>query len=321
VLVASAVVTLFPLGTSGGAPNTAANANFVQQEVQNIWHMPVWNIQLADHGVLEGIEDAQFANELARIATVGYKGFLKHVLPAELANDTDFAERYYADDTSRLNRAFLRWQKRVYAKTFRKPYNELNWDGSPMPFLPGVKYEWNSFYKSKIYADFIKHVKSLTRSYLSAATGAKDKGQEEDFMVMAWAEVYKTGAYQRPHTHTGAVCAGHFVVRYPESEGGKTQRLMFQDPRGINPPFGNSHWHDTVEGELVMWPSWAPHMLTPGNFSTIYISFLVWPEDGASDLDWEDDPLGDATETKASKVTKDAPGSARKGRAAQKEEL
>merc|ERR1739848_246143 len=106
----------------------------------------------------------------------------------------------------------------------------------------------------------------------------------------------------RARVKTGAPCAGHFVARF--SKGNFSQHLVFEDSRGFVAPFGRKHYHQPVQGELMLWPSWAPHAMTPNpaHGTNIYLSVLIYPPGGSRDFDWEDDTLGDVVEHRSSRI-------------------
>ena len=75
----------------------------------------------------------------------------------------------------------------------------------------------------------------------------------------------------------------------------KSIKVHIEDPRGINPPYGKTHVVTPQQGELVMFPSWISHVITPNtaaNSTVVVFAFCVYPVEGPTDLDWEDDPTG-----------------------------
>merc|ERR1712107_824664 len=96
--------------------------------------------------------------------------------------------------------------------------------------------------------------------------------------------------------------------------------MGFEDLRGVNPPFGRTHHHQPQRGELLLFPAWASHFLTPhsGNTSNVFFNFLLWPPGGTSDFDWEDDILGDYTYSKTSRIRAQSPVPKPEGAAASK---
>jgi hypothetical protein len=63
-----------------------------------------------------------------------------------------------------------------------------------------------------------------------------------------------------------------FYARVPQGSGS----LVFADPRGILPPFGNVVEHLPQEGELIVFPGWLGHQVQPSHFespSHVRVSF------------------------------------------------
>jgi len=200
------------------------------------------------------------------------------------------------------NHGFLRWQKRVYSEKSRYPVEELNWDGKPVPRFKQIDYDWNELYNSIELAVLLKRVEGMANHFMAQLTGQE---RPHRFRVFPWVEVFRPGDFQWPHVHTGAALCGAFFARYDNSsEGHNRQALVFEDVRGMNPPYGKDHHHMPEQDELVFFPSWAPHKFTPnnGNSTNVVFRFLLWPPGGAQDFDWEDDLLGDYTFRKKSKI-------------------
>jgi len=259
----------------------------MQQDVYYIWPMTVWNLPLQD----VSREDRK---QLAEIALDGYNSYLKDVLPAEKKKSPAWAKQFEHIHEDQLNQGFLRWQKKVFSKRMHIPVEDLNWDGKPVPSVPGVSYKWDAFYKSKQYKTLRKTLMKLGNHYIgSFQENHPGMGR---LQILMWAEVFGPMEYQLPHSHTGALLAGAFCVKHKRNPE-EAQKLIFKDPRGSNPPFGRTHEYPVTHGEVLFWPSWAPHYVSanPLNTSTVWWHFLMWPEGGARDLDWEDDPTGDFT--------------------------
>ncbi|CAK0812606.1 unnamed protein product [Prorocentrum cordatum] len=125
------------------------------------------------------------------------------------------------------------------------------------------------------------------------------------FRTMPWVEVFRPGDFQWPHVRTGASVHGVFFARHAEN----SSELIFDDVRGDSPPFGYRYAHTPQQGELVLFPAWAPHKVTPNQGSTnnVYYRFLLWPPRGATDFDWEDDPTGDYVYKKTTNVRRSLP--------------
>lgn len=303
---------LWPACRGDAPPNDS-----VDQEVAYIWPMMLWSIP---------IMDASGDKPHARLATVGEVGFdlyLREVLPKELELDPAYKRQFDEADGSRVNLAFLRWQKRVFSLRDRVPVEEINWDGKPVPRYPGISYEWPDLYNSPDLQPLVNRISTMCNAYFDRLERNRER---RHFRTFIWAEVYRPNDFQQTHVHTGALAAGMFVARYA-GDAGREQQLAFEDPRGPSSPFGRKHHAQLAEGELLIWPGWAPHHLTPnkGNGTNVYFSFLVWPPQGAPDFDWEDDVTGDFVHRKLTKVRRQPPvaqtGGARRGAARGVDEL
>jgi len=243
----------------------------------------------------------------ARLAALGESEFERYrtsVMPRELKMDPKFREELGGpeDDGSHINLAFLRWQKRVFAQKWRLPVEELNWDGRPVPMFKGISYQWKELYDSLELQVLTKRVEAMATQFLQNIQG--DRALTK-FRTMPWVEVFRPGDFQWPHVRTGAAVYGVFFARHAEN----SSELVFDDVRGDSPPFGHQHTHHPEQGELVLFPSWASHKLTPNQGSTnnVYYRFLLWPPRGAPDFDWEDDPTGDYVFKKMTNVRRTLP--------------
>jgi len=289
----------------------AQQAGSVEQTVNYIWPSILWNMPLFGPSDPGGDDvEAKEAELCARLSDLGEKGYRKYttmVLPKELQVDSAFAEEFRAADASKTNIGFLRWQKRVFAELSRVRVDELDWDGKPVPSLPGIPYKWKALHKSPEIGALVARLRTIGSAYLTSLRGDSENHQ---FRTFPWVEVYDPGDAQTTHVHTGAAIAGMFFARYAEGSHG-SQKLVFEDTRGMIAPFGRTHEHQPVQGEVVLWPAWLPHYVSPnpGNSTNVFFSFLMWPPGGAPDFDWEDDVTGDWVYTKKSQIKVKAKGS------------
>jgi len=96
-----------------------------------------------------------------------------------------------------------------------------------------------------------------------------------------WANINYPGGYNRPHIHPNSLFSGVYYVKTPPNCG----KIVFNDPRpGIQtnmptrvkgqPP--NHLWRevhlDTIEGRIIMFPSWLWHCVEPNESNDIRIS-------------------------------------------------
>lgn len=318
VVAAAAVLCLGPDTQVPGVLGDPANE--IGQDVSYIWPLALWTVPLAE--MVDGGEKAKdkfpdgFAQSLAVIGEKGYRRYARKVLPMELKADPKFKAEFESRDGSRVNWAFLRWQKRVFSQQARIPVEEIGWDGKPVPRYKGIPYQWKELYESAEYKTLKKRVARLTSSYLNSLSGNQ---HNENWRVFIWVDAYGPGESEWPHVLTGAAAAGKFFARYAApakitSEAGEgdefeittvgAQQLVIEDPRGHSAPYGRKHKVTPEVGDLMLWPAWTSHYMSPngGNATNIYFNFLCWPEGGPHDFDWEDDVTGDYTFKKKSTI-------------------
>ena len=65
-----------------------------------------------------------------------------------------------------------------------------------------------------------------------------------------------------PHTHARAAVSGVYYARARGLRAGEGD-LVLEDPRGALPPFGGRYRHVVREGDLVLFPGWLVHHVTP----------------------------------------------------------
>mmetsp|Transcript_29783 Transcript_29783/g.61432 ORF Transcript_29783/g.61432 Transcript_29783/m.61432 type:complete len:332 (-) Transcript_29783:210-1205(-) len=277
-------VLTFPLAT-GGKPEEG-----LIDRVELVWPMVLMHLPLpVDKGETQKDVDA-LLHELADIGEKGFRRYLEKVLPHELAVDEAFAKEFHVADESRWNDGFFRWQKRVYSRLSKFRIEEILWDGKPVPALPGVSYRWDELHKFQGMKRVMTKIFGQVAAYKQASDATLEASDSRKGRFIPWVEVYRPREFHHPHTHTGSPIVGTLVLRC----GKQKQRLVFEDPRGINPPFGRKHNVDVEEGDLLLFPSWASHFVDPnrGNETHVFLSFAIQGHGGPQDFDWEDDGTG-----------------------------
>lgn len=78
--------------------------------------------------------------------------------------------------------------------------------------------------------------------------------------LFCWATVARDGSFHMSHTHPDHMLSGVYYSRVPESGAGS---LVFDDPRGPRWPFDGRYIHVPAPGQLIMFPSWLVHQVTP----------------------------------------------------------
>ena len=109
-------------------------------------------------------------------------------------------------------------------------------------------------------------IDKLVRSYLQAAGGSSVKDTSdgtpddtEPLNIFMWASVHDSCMSHLAHTHPNTTVSGVYYVSVPPGSGD----LIFEDPRGALPPFGNRHIVKPRAGQVVLFPSWLVHAVAP----------------------------------------------------------
>lgn len=128
---------------------------------------------------------------------------------------------------------------------------------------------------------------SEAKSYVAGTVGpesAAEYWKDHRPMLVWWASVHEACSSHPTHTHEGASISGTFYVDVPSTAG----RIYFEDPRGSLPPFSRNRIdHQPSVGELLLFPPWLSHGVSPGSVSLqgsqsrIALSFNVVETSGA----------------------------------------
>lgn len=263
--------------------------------IEYVWPLVVLRTALEPAGGEDPQQVEDWRSQMADIAERGFHRYLKEVLPVELKVDEPFAAEFQVADESRWNLGFLRWQKRVYSKATKISIQEILWDGKPVPSLKGVSYHWEELLSQKTMATIVKRISPILGTYKKVSDANLDLGRNRRIRFIPWVEAYRPGEFQHPHTHTGSPMVGIIALRC----GSESQRIAIEDPRGINPPFGRKYFYAFKQGDVIVFPSWASHMMEPNrhNGTNIFLSFAVQGEEGVKEFDWEDDGIGALVKT------------------------
>lgn len=232
------------------------------------------------------LEVPEFGENLTKIGLKTFRYYIDSVLPKELAEDEAFAAWFNVTDHSRLNLGFQRWQMNIFSRTSGMDLAHLGIHVPRSPLLPSVSYEWPELFDSPEHKKLLKHVFQHSALYL-ARTGYPKEKIPKQFRIASWAEVFGKGEAMAPRSHlSGAYLMGRYWVQAKK----KSLKLNFEDPRGINPPYGKTYSKHVYTGELVLHPTWVSHFITPNmedDVAVCYV-FLVYPA-GADALAGEDD--------------------------------
>lgn len=230
------------------------------------------------------MESNEVGEELANIGFRGFQEYVNSTILQELKVDAELADWYRRTDHSRVNTAFKRWQKRVYADLDDFPVENLTSRGQWAPRLEGLEYTWPDLYNSSAFSILRRRLSELSRQYLRR-TGYTDLPKK--FRIFVWVEVFQKGDALAPSANTdGAFLMGRYYAMAPP----RAVKQNFEDPRGINPPFGKTHSMPAVQGYVILFPAWASHLITPSMVDqpVVCYSFLVYPPTGNT-LNWQED--------------------------------
>lgn len=233
------------------------------------------------------LETPAFGRELAAIGLEGFKKYRDSILPKELEIDKAFAKEFAASDHSRMNLAFLRWQKRVFADRNGIDPSQLTGRGDVVPRLEGIDYSWPELYDHPIYKRMLSRFHQVTQLYLKR-TGYDAESLPKRLRIFPWVEIFHFGDDMRPSARTdGGYAMGRYFAQAVEG----SVKFNFEDPRGINPPFGKTHSHAVFQGNLIMYPTWLSHFVTPNTHNTTQVcfAFIAYHQNGNQELDWEED--------------------------------
>jgi len=270
-----------------------------------LWPIHISKVPLSQPGV-KSLESVEFGKELAELALQGFDTYVNKTLPRELDLDKRFADEFHNSDHSRVNLAFRRWQKRVFGDMNEdifsdgQPGEDILDIGPQADFLAGtvaqsprlneIEYTWPELYKNATFKKLRSRINELAKLYLKRSNMPPENIPKK-FRVFIWAEVFRKGDSLSPRAHTDG---GLLMGRYWPQMKKNALKFNFEDPRGINPPFGKTHSHATEEAVLSMFPTWASHFITPNmkKGTVVCLCFIVYdPADGGL-LDFEDDSTG-----------------------------
>ena len=112
-----------------------------------------------------------------------------------------------------------------------------------------------------------------------------NKGEQKLFI---WASVHEGCSLHTAHVHPETAISGTFYVTTPPGSG----TISFDDPRGMRPPFHSNRLVHTPEaGEMILFPPWLVHTVSPSceaESPRIALSFNLVGDDGRDKTrDWE----------------------------------
>ncbi len=120
------------------------------------------------------------------------------------------------------------------------------------------------------------------------ATQSTSRGQDYSgsIRISCWANVNHSGDFKAVHRHPNSAWSGVYYVdaQQPEDTSNRSGHIHFQDPRcgaGMCPDafdlFGQQRELQPSTGQMLLFPSWLPHGLSPyhGKGERISIAFNI----------------------------------------------
>mmetsp|Transcript_14064 Transcript_14064/g.34151 ORF Transcript_14064/g.34151 Transcript_14064/m.34151 type:complete len:330 (+) Transcript_14064:26-1015(+) len=275
----------------------AASGVPIESTVQYIHPIVTQKFNLASRDG-RGLEPAFLARKLSDVAMIQYEEYLKTTLPVELENDPKFKAWYDKEDAGRDNHGFTLWQKRAFALKNSLRVNELDMGmGGPFPgYHKEVSYNFDALYNLPEYKTLVSRIEKFARQYARHVYPQR-ADKPTDFRTFVWAEIFRQNDAKRPHVHAGAVVAGTFLAA--QGTNAKST-LYFDDVRGLNAPFGRTHEAALKEGDIILYPAWVPHFVSPNLDPTyrVEFSFVVYIYGGVGEFDPEDDSTAEFVQNK-----------------------
>ena len=132
----------------------------------------------------------------------------------------------------------------------------------------GERVGWQS---GNDFFHWTEETRALGKLAADAVMGAHETGLAE-ISLFGWANLFTRGVYFNPHIHADAAWSGVYYVDAGESGGDAGGELMLGDPRaGAGMVIGQANRFDSASsvqitprtGELLIFPSWLLHWVTP----------------------------------------------------------
>jgi uncharacterized protein (TIGR02466 family) len=138
-----------------------------------------------------------------------------------------------------------------------------------VPTVPrGERVGWQS---GNDFFAWTVETRALGKLVADAVMAAHDAALDE-ISLFGWANLFTRGVYFNPHTHADAAWSGVYYVDAGDSGDDAGGLLMLGDPRaGAGMVMGASNRFDSASavarrprtGELLIFPSWLLHWVTP----------------------------------------------------------
>merc|ERR1712216_104847 len=269
----AAVQSASTVGAEVGARDAQADAPATTPQGQTafLWPTPLQLIPLATDP--ENGPSALVSFELcSQLRTAALKGLSEF----QAATAADFPDS--PTGRTQLHRAYAHWQRDRSAAV-----RTHDAKGAEDTAAVRVLEHWGTHLGAK---------------HLSSVCGLELEGEPSEALhIVVWPELLGQYEMLLPQSDPGALVAGALWVH----RGAESRRWVFQDPRGINAPFGRRYEVDAAEGTLVLFPPWLSVYVEPGGPlppdrspppDAVLWRFLLWPPVPRDEWSWVDDPSG-----------------------------
>jgi len=258
-----------------------------------------------------GWEPPSLHKTIAQETLSGWDWFRNKIVP-NLPKDHELQKLLQQSEA--LSNAFFRWQQLLFEHA-GDVAAALAGPGTAAPAPSIAKSTTNSSWPGMCalpeYSRLRKIVERLTTRYLARSGLQSAAVYSLNYTVFNWATVHEAGMQYGPRTSLGDFNVGLFFAQVSSAPG----KLRISDPRGHSDPFGRSFDHVPRAGELLLFPSWVSHAVTPQllretsiaskeeRLARVVISFNIGPDSGPmpSHL-WANDPTGDVRFSRRSSI-------------------
>jgi hypothetical protein len=166
------------------------------------------------------------------------------------ATARDPSQLHRGDSAAGANERFFAWQRDQHALGLRAEPAYLELVRSS---------EWRSLLS--MFDSYARaFLESLDKGALWPPTSSAAASSSSRPPLFCWAAIARDGNSHLSHTHPDNLLSGVYYARVPASGAGA---LLFDDPRGPRWPFDGRFIHRPQAGELVLFPSWLVHQVTP----------------------------------------------------------
>lgn len=187
----------------------------------------------------------------------------------------------FLDDTSK--QVIETYRNFVHNDVLRRHYTEnfdLHEDASPSDVFYFFQRDLNSNNECTLLIEQYQTISLLIKK-------AVNKFLRENYVDVAvnmdsifiWASIQGNGTSHQSHHHLGSSVSGVLYLKVPLGSGS----IVFEDPRGTLPPFGRTLRVQPEEGDLIIFPSWLSHRVSPSVTPAPRIS-LSFNVDGSWEL-------------------------------------